>query len=322
MKKSYILFSAFFVSYCLNAQQPSLSSLYMLNPYNSNPAAAGLSKTMIITGGFRTQWVGIEGNPKTTFVTAEIPLSIISSGVGISIQNETIGARSGINAKASYNYILKMGEGQLSFGAAAGIVQGTLDGLKLRTPEGDYNQGVADHRDNLLSLATLRGITPTFDAGVYYKNERIEGGITILNITQPRLNLDGTKSVNVMLKRGYNAMVAAHFDLSSTITLHPSVIVRSDAIQTQMDFSTFLRYNDNFFLGASFRGYNKNSIDALTGFGGLKLNPKLTLAYAYDVTLSVLKNVTRGSHEILLQYNLGKEFGKGKLPPIIYNPRF
>jgi hypothetical protein len=32
--------------------------------------------------------------------------------------------------------------------------------------------------------------------------------------------------------------------------------------------------------------------------------------------------VQTGSHEILLQYNLGQSFGKGKLPPIIYNPRF
>jgi hypothetical protein len=32
--------------------------------------------------------------------------------------------------------------------------------------------------------------------------------------------------------------------------------------------------------------------------------------------------VNQGTHEIVLQYNIGKEFGRGKLPPIIYNPRF
>jgi Type IX secretion system membrane protein PorP/SprF len=116
--------------------------------------------------------------------------------------------------------------------------------------------------------------------------------------------------------------LGAHFNLVGNFSIHPSVLIKSDAIQTQMDFSTFVRYNDNIFLGATFRGYNKNSQDAIAAFGGLNLNSKLKLAYSYDITLSPLKTVTQGTHEIVLQYNLGKEFGKGKLPPIIYNPRF
>jgi hypothetical protein len=83
-----------------------------------------------------------------------------------------------------------------------------------------------------------------------------------------------------------------------------------------------LQYNDNIFLGASFRGYSKNTQDALAIFGGVKLSPKMKLAYSYDVTLSGLNTIAQATHEIVLQYNLGKEFGKGKLPPIIYNPRF
>jgi type IX secretion system PorP/SprF family membrane protein len=225
-------------------------------------------------------------------------------------------------AKASYSYIKKMGDAQISFGVAAGIVQGALDGNKLRTPDGDYTQGTPDHRDNLLSLATIRGIVPTFDAGIFYKSEKIEGGISVVNVSEPKLKLDGAKTVDALLKRGYLALLMGHFDLFSNITIHPSVLVKSDATQTQIDFSTFFKYDDNIFLGASFRGYNKNSVDAVAILGGLKLNPKLTLAYSYDLGLSDLKNVTQGSHEIMLQYNLGKEFGKGKLPPIIYNPRF
>jgi type IX secretion system PorP/SprF family membrane protein len=293
-----------------------------LNPYSINPAAAGLEKTLIATGGYRTQWVGIEGNPVTQFLNVALPLSIVGSGLGISLHNESIGARNGLTFKASYNYILKMGDNQLSFGVAGGLVQGALDGAKLRTPDGDYNQGFINHNDKVLAAVSVNGSVPTFDAGIYFKSEKFEGGVSMSNLTEPSLKLTGVNDINVKLKRNYFAVAMANFDLLNKITIHPSIMIKSDAVQTQMDFSTIFRYDDNIFLGASFRGYNKNSQDAIAFLGGFKLNSKLSLAYSYDFTLSSLKTINDGTHEIVLQYNIGKEFGRGKLPPIIYNPRF
>lgn len=323
MKKNYVLLILAVMFFSKSyGQQPAQYSLYMLNPYGVNPAAAGLKGTLEATGGFRSQWVGIDGNPVSQYINAVLPLSIVSSGVGISIQNESIGARNGLNAKLSYNYILKMGDGQLSAGLSGGIVQGALNSSKLRTPTGDYSQGVLDHKDKILDVATVNGMTPTFDLGVYYRSEKFEGGISVNNLTESKLSLKGQQDINILLKRNYFAIAATHFNINNNLVLYPSVLIKSDAIETQMDFSTFVRYNDNIFLGATFRGYSKNSQDAIVGFGGVKLNPKVMLAYSYDFTLSALKTIAQGTHEIVLQYNLGKEFGKGKLPPIIYNPRF
>jgi type IX secretion system PorP/SprF family membrane protein len=323
MKKLYVtIFFNIWLSWAY-AQQAAQYSLYMLNPYGINPAAAGLENTLIATGGFRSQWGGIEGKPVTQYLNVVLPLSIVSSGVGISIHNESIGARKGLAAKASYNYMVRMGNGLLSFGAAGGILQGALDGTKLRTPSGSYEQGAAiDHKDKLLTAVSLNGTVPTFDAGVYYKSEKFDVGLSASNITEAKLQLTGQRNLNVLLKRNYFAIIQTHFNVLSNVVLYPSVLVKSDVIQTQVDFSTFLQYNDNIFLGASFRGYSKNTQDALAVFGGVKLSPKMKLAYSYDITLSGLNTIAQATHEIVLQYNLGKEFGKGKLPPIIYNPRF
>jgi type IX secretion system PorP/SprF family membrane protein len=322
MKKLYVtIFASIWLSMSY-AQQPAQYSLYMLNPYAVNPAAAGLEKTLTATGGYRTQWVDIQGNPVSQFLNISLPLSIIGSGIGFSVHNESLGARNGLTLKASYNYILKMGDNQLSFGLGGGIVQGALDGNKLRTPDGDYTQGVINHNDRVLSAVSVNGSIPTFDAGVYFKSEKFEGGVSTNNLTEPILSLKGQNDINVKLKRNYFGMAMAHFDLINKITIHPSVLIKSDAVQTQMEFSTFLQYDDNIFLGTSFRGYNKNSQDAIVILGGFKLNSKLLLAYSFDFTLSALKTVNQGTHEIVLRYNIGKEFGIGKLPPIIYNPRF
>jgi len=99
-------------------------------------------------------------------------------------------------------------------------------------------------------------------------------------------------------------------------------LVKSNISQTQIDFSVIVKYNDNIFLGTSFRGYNSDNTDALVLMTGIKLSEKIRLAYAYDLSLSSLNTVNSGSHEILLNYNLGKPIGKGKPPRVIYNPRF
>lgn len=322
MKKNYIFCLLIFQLSVAFAQQPAQFSLFMLNPYGENPAAGGLEKTLVATGGFRSQWVGLQGSPQTQYINVSLPLSIISSGMGIQVMNESIGARSGLTAKLSYNYIKKMGDAQLSIGVAGGIIQGTIDGSKLRTPSGDYNQGVIDHQDKILNTASLNGIVPTFDAGIFLKAEKFDVGIFSGNLTEPVLSLAGQKVTEVSLKRHYSAFAATRFNLSSSLSLHPSVMFRSDGVQNQAEFSTFVRYNDNFFLGGAFRGFSKKTQDAATVYGGFRLNSKIMLAYAYDITISALKNATQGGHEIVLQYNLGKEFGRGKLPPIIYSPRF
>lgn len=322
MKKVYLFLYA---SLCLStswAQQTPQYSLYMLNPYGANPAAAGLDKTLVATGGFRSQWVGLEGNPTTQYINVSVPLSILSSGIGIAVENESIGARRGLSAKASYSFIRQMGDGQLAIGASGGILQGALDGSKLRTPEGDYNQGVIDHQDKFLNSVNVNGTVPIFDAGVYFKTSKLDVGLVVSNLNEPTLTLDKQVVTQLRLKRHYSALVATHFNLFAGFTMHPSVFVQSDGVQTQANFSTILRYDNNFFVGSTFRGYSTTTQDALVVLGGFQLNPKLTVAYAYDISLSALKTVNNGSHEIVLQYNLGRAFGKGKLPPIIYNPRF
>jgi hypothetical protein len=110
--------------------------------------------------------------------------------------------------------------------------------------------------------------------------------------------------------------------LGKSISIEPSVFLKSDLIQTQIEFSTLVNYNDNIFGGVSIRGYNSNSIDAVVILAGYKLSERVTLAYSYDLTLSGLKHVSNGSHEVLINYNLNRPIGKGILPKIIYNPRF
>ena len=102
----------------------------------------------------------------------------------------------------------------------------------------------------------------------------------------------------------------------------PSILVKTDLVKTQTDISAVINWRESTFAGFSFRGFGNSSKDAFVLLGGLKMSERTTILYAFDVSRSSLGSVSRGSHELLLRYSLNKPVGAGKLPPVIYNPRF
>lgn len=303
----------------LQAQQPAQYSLYMFNPLAWNPAYAGLENSLSVTGVFRAQWTELEGNPVTQNVSAHMPLYILSGGIGINVENDALGPQRWTSATLSYNFQKEIGASILAIGASGGIVQRQLDGSKIRTPDGNYIEpGNFNHDDPILPLTSVSASVPTFNVGAYLTNEWMEAGVSVRNITESAAEFD---NFNLTLKRNFAVNLGFHFDITNTLSVHPYALLRSDLVQTQTDFSVILRYNNNIFGGASFRGYNQNSADAVAIIAGFKLSEKLTLAYAYDLTLSDLNTVSNGSHEFSLNFNLNKRIGEGRPPKIIYNPR-
>jgi len=136
------------------SQQNGQYSLYMLNKYQFNSAYAGLDNSLSVTGVFRQQWLGLEGSPSIQNVNAHMPLYYLRGGIGLNVENMNIGAEQNISATLSYSYHHPVGDaGILSIGAGGGIFQKSLDGSKLRTRDGDYQENipVITHNDPFLS---------------------------------------------------------------------------------------------------------------------------------------------------------------------------
>ncbi len=303
------------------AQQPAQYSLYRLNKYAFNPGYAGLDNSLSVTGVYRTQWVGLLGSPVSQQFNAHMPLYIIGGGVGIGIENETIGSFRQTAFNASYARQMVLGkDALLSIGLTAGMVQRQLDGSKVRTPstELDDQGNVIVHNDDLPAAVTEGGTGPTAHIGAFYQNEKMEVGISAINLLGNKLNLSG---IDFQQARTYFLYIGYQLELNKTISVIPTILLKTDAHQTQLDFSLTAKFNENIFVGGTLRGYNSNSIDAVALMGGFKLSEKISIGYAYDLGISSLKTVNAGSHELLLTYNLGTPIGKGRLPAIIYNPR-
>ncbi len=302
----------------LFAQQPAQYSLYMLNPYHYNPAYAGLGESLEINGVIRQQWVNLENSPSSQHINLHLPFYLLGGGLGLQFENDNLGVENNLRVNLAYSFHQELGPGLLSFGFSGGLLQRRVDGSNLITPDGSYRDGIINHNDNLLPLTEVSGQTFSFHAGAYYKSETLEFGFAVRDLTEPSIELD---NFSLLERRHFNASAAAHFDLSSNLTLSPYALVRSDTRQTQTDAAILLQLNDNILGGASFRGYNSNSIDAISAIFGFGIGANLRLTYAYDITLSNVQRVSNGSHELMVSYRMGKPVFPGRPPAIIFNPR-
>ena len=317
MRKLVLLFLMISSTWAV-AQQGFQYSQYMLDKYQFNPAYGGLERSLIINAAIRSQWNGIEGNPQSQYINAHLPFYIWNGSIGMSLQNESSGALRNVQLAGSYNYVIKNDFGIFSFGLSAGIIQKSIDGTQLITPDGDYVDGSFNHNDPALSDREYNGISPTWTAGFYYGGRDFDAGITFANVPAPSLSAGPS---NVTVSSHSTLYTEYRYPWNDKLLLIPNMLIKTDFVEYQTDISVMGRYNGNIFGSVGVRGYNSNSLDALIFMMGTKLSPKYSVAYSFDTGLSTLKRANEGTHEIRLMYNLNRPIRTGMLPKVIYNPR-
>src|SRR5690554_3159577 len=99
------------------AQQRPQYTQYMINPYVLNPAVAGIEDYIDIRAGYRNQWVGFSGAPRTFYLSGHTPIGrdkCINSrvkntsggyhGIGAYISGDKTGPSSRTTINISYAY--------------------------------------------------------------------------------------------------------------------------------------------------------------------------------------------------------------------------
>jgi len=290
----------------------------MFNPYRSISAYAGFDGTLSMHGAYRSQWSGLEGSPEGQYVSAHLPIYRWSGAVGGSLSSERLGAETNTRISISYNYIVQADWGYLSIGLLAGALQKRIDGSQLRTPDGEYRDGVIIHNDPRLGSGTYAGITPSIGVSLYYVSDLIEGGVQLSDILASSISLDDV--IEVQQVRKFTAMVAGHYKLPYDLVVHPSVMLQSDFVQWQTEVAAWVEWRSSYGLGLGYRDLTAGG-DALLLLAHLRLGEKWTLSYAYDLGLSSLQTVHSGSHEVVMHYKLTRRVGEATPAPVIHNPR-
>ncbi len=304
----------------LAAQQQPQYSMFASNPFLFNPASAGMRDELSLDARLRKQWVGaLPGAPEERWISAQMPIYMVRGGLGFSLQQQLIGAEEWLGLQLAYNFQGHFRDSRWALGANLGWQQQGIRGEMLRTPDGIYEGPTIAHNDHRLLTNNWQNAWLTAGFGAFWQTGPWEAGVSVQGIS---LSAFAKQNPQIALKPHFYLYSAYRADWGRSWTWQPSFLLKSDLVSWQFDLASSWTWNDNISGGLALRGYDRRSLDAVILSAGYRLNEQWRLAYSYDWTLSALRRVSDGSHEFWLQYTFGTVPGKGKLPPVIYNPRF
>lgn len=296
------------------SQQDYQFSQFFNDRVSLNPGAAGMGDNCLGIF-FREQWSGFSGNPTTFLVNYDQAVKQVKGGLGISVVSDRLGnQRLGTNSiepgagvdghaitnnaiRLHYSYHLPLGNGKLGIGASIGY-QGVALGSDWYAVDGVENDAAIPFNPESRGGLDL-------NLGVFYQTQKFWAGLSSTHLTAQDFNgnsFDYSASRHYYFMTGYNAAVGSSGDL----VLMPAAIVKSDLVSTSLDVNTRLEWKNMFWGGLGVR----TGLDALypmVGFnyeipGNSTFRSSVRLGYAYDITLSEVKEFSSGTHEINLGY--------------------
>lgn len=315
---------------CIAQQKPHYTQ-YVMNQYVINPAITGIENYTDVRLSHRHQWMGFEGAPVTSYITAHTALGKSNTnatatsfsidgenprgrsywdeytaatphhGVGLQLVNDKMGPLNSLSAAVTYAYHLALSE-QTSLAAGFGV---GLQQMTLNSKELNFGRVAVD--PSVFSSRELQTIRPNASAGLYLYSSRFFLGASAQQVVPQRVDFSNnavTLKENNLLPHlfataGYRFLVGDNFNFV------PSVMVKyTQPTPVQMEVNAKLQYRDFLWAGLSLR-----SSDAVAGMVGLNLSNKLLFGYSYDYTTSILNNFSRGSHEFMLGFMLTEGYG-------------
>lgn len=296
--KTILLLLSLMLTSVAGAQQLPQFTQFMFNTISINPAYAGSREKLNVTALHRNQWVGLEGNPRTTTLSIHSPLRNDRVGIGFSYINDQLGFEDLNLIYGDFSYTIPVSfDTKLSFGLKGGFT--------------NYSRPlIGDGSDP--DLGPVNEFAPNFGAGLYLTSNR-----WYASISAPRLlNTDVSSGEFVGLERvTYYATAGLVLDLSLDFKFRPAVISRFiNGAPASYDVNAgFLAY-EKFWFGASYRFNDASNFGAYMDY---QVSKDIRIGYAYDLPTGDIRPFTGGTHEVILIFELGE-----RKPGIFKSPRY
>ncbi|MFM8914352.1 MAG: type IX secretion system membrane protein PorP/SprF [Flammeovirgaceae bacterium] len=322
-KTSVCLFFTIVAGNPLQAQPRPQYSLYAINSYLVNPAIGGIESYSDLRLGHRSQWVGIDGAPVTSYLSFHMPInkglvrpSVVNPvekkfdlranhennginkhhGVGGGIQLDQTGSYSRTQFSMSYSYHLPLSKKlSVSAGVAAGFIQYRIDQAKVK---------LANSNDPVLAGSTS-DLQPNLDLGLWIYSQKFYTGVSATNLlaSDPSFSAVPPPGTATQLQN-YYWIVGYRMPYGARFFLTPSVLLRkSGAAPFTLDVALKAIYDNRVWGGAAAR-----SNESLVGFFGASVNSNFDFTYSYDYGLgNTLEFLGRGTHEIVIGIRLNNK---------------
>lgn len=286
-----LVFSILFVGLLSYAQQNDQLSQYPFNPLAINPAYAGSRGGFSGVASARNQWAGFDGAPKTAAVCLHVAMKGDKMGLGLRLRDEKNVFDQKLEASVCYAYRLKLGNGKLGFGIAAGITNINYNW---------FNIEFKDQADKYASFQKTRKLLPKLDAGLLYNNAKSYVSISATNL------YNGLSSSQDL--PGYNSNLSPHlyfiysraFKVGDNFTLNPALNIKwAKANNPSIDLNMYANIKELVWLGVGYRTNN-----TMIFLAQVILNKKYKIGYSYDYYMNKKTLGKYPTHEIILSCDL------------------
>lgn len=267
-------------------------SHFLMSGFIDNPAAVGNNPCLDMRLGVRSQWLGFEGAPLSTFASLSGRVGTSENwahGLGGFVQTDEIGPWSNTRFSMSYASKIRLTNGaRLSAGLAAGLVQYKLDVGSLSLP----NPNVADDPAIVDSRAS-EVVFPNLDFGLWYEDKTTFAAVSVLNLTEASLTQIGNTTAP---SRCMVLMGGKVIKLDKRFSFRPAAQMRiTQGLPVAFDAQGMFTLDKVVSMGAGYRNGT-----ALVGLLNLKVFDSMSVGYAYDFGVSRLSVGARHSHEIVI----------------------
>lgn len=281
------------------AQQEPQYSQFMYNSSQINPAYSGSLGYTSVYGLYRTQWLGLDGAPKTANLSFHKPIENTKIGYGINILSDRIGPSELTYFNADFSYTLLISEeSKLALGIKAGGEILNIDYTKLS----QYNQGDFIYQNN------INRFSPNIGAGAFYYTDRAYIGVSVPMLLNTKF-YDNVSVSTANRRQNFYLSLGKVYDLNYNIKFKPAIVTKVvSGTPIQLDITTNFLINEKFTAGIAYR-----ISSAISGLVGFQATDKLFIGYAYDKETNSLANINSGSHEIFLRFYLFNKLQKNEI---------
>ncbi len=295
MIKRIILLSSLLLVFVEGAfsQQDPLLTHFIFNKMSFNPGSTGIEDGFSATAIYRNQWGRVDGAPNTSIVNLEGNMSrFFPGGLGLNFYHDAIGFSRQNNFMLNYSYPLAIGRDILGIGLGIGMESFGMKPTWI-TPD-QSSIGLADKSLPIgFSSAGL-----DFNFGLYFKSSKgFYAGLSSTHINSATLKQGDALSTYKVARHIY-AMGGYKTNPIGPGYIDAQMLMRSDLKKYSFDFNA--RYMLNVY--NAYAGITYRTSDCISIILGMNPISNLTVGYSYDLTLSKLSSVSRGSNEILIKY--------------------
>jgi type IX secretion system PorP/SprF family membrane protein len=307
MKKVGLLFVCCFALLVGYAQQLPQYTYFTYNYMNYNPAVTGFTECLELKFGYRRQWQGFEGAPRTGFANVHGRFGkkkFNYHGVGAFVESDNAGPFGYTSLFANYAYHMRMAKKyMLSAGIGIGFMQYRVSFSEMLLENQDNDPAIFGNVSQMMF--------PLVNAGLWlYRADRFFG-FSIRQLRQTPIEDLGNSQIRRHLTFAFGKSIRMAEDLSFKPAFLLNYVGRS---RPSLEAQAIMAYKDKVSAGLAAR--SGHGLSALLKIDAISY---ITIAYAYDLTLNKVRFPGASSHEITIGLKACPSGGSNYVPCAAYD---